>query len=317
MNNKEKYRAFCIKELGIPIFIKDWWLDAVCGKVGWDVAIVEKGGEIVGCLPYCLRSRKGFKVIYLPKLTQTMGPFIKYPESQKCDTRLAYEKEIFSSLTDQLPEVAHFCQSFNYSITNWLPFYWKGFRQTTRYTYVIESLENLDSIWKNFSANLRKEIRKAEKLVVAKTSSDLDSFYKLNKMTFDRQNLTIPYSFDFIANLDNVCAANNCRRIFFAFDSQNRIHAAIYLIWDSNSAYYLMGGGDPELRNSQAASLLMWEAIKFSATVTKKFDFEGSMIESVERFCRSFGTVQKPYFQIFRTSSKVYKLLNGLREILR
>ncbi len=317
MTNKEKYRAFCIEELGIPIFSKDWWLDSVCGKMGWDVAIVEKGGEIVGCLPYCLQNRKGFKFIYLPKLTQTMGPFIKYPENQKYDTRLAYEKEIFNNLIDQLPGVAHFCQSFHYSITNWLPFYWKGFRQTTRYTYVLESLDNLDSIWKNFSASLRNEIRKAEKLVIVKNSRDVDSFYKLNKMTFDRQGLTIPYSFDFISKLDTACASNNCSRIFFAFDSQNRIHAAIYIVWDSNSAYYLMGGGDPELRNSQATSLLMWEAIKFAATVTRKFDFEGSMIESVERFCRSFGAVQKPYFQISRTSSRVYRLLSGLREILR
>jgi hypothetical protein len=32
MTNKEKYREFCKNEKNLPIFSKDWWLDAVCGK---------------------------------------------------------------------------------------------------------------------------------------------------------------------------------------------------------------------------------------------------------------------------------------------
>ena len=72
-----------------------------------------------------------------------------------------------------------------------------------------------------------------------------------------------------------------------------------------------MGGADPELRNSGATSLLMWEAIQFAATVTKKFDFEGSMIESVERFVRAFGARQIPYFQITRMSRRMKLLMTG------
>lgn len=54
MTNKDKYHIFCDHEKGIPIFNKDWWLDAVCGENNWDVALVEKGGSIVGSLPYCI-----------------------------------------------------------------------------------------------------------------------------------------------------------------------------------------------------------------------------------------------------------------------
>ena len=65
-----------------------------------------------------------------------------------------------------------------------------------------------------------------------------------------------------------------------------------------------MGGGDPEFRNSGATSLLMWNAIQFASTVSQIFDFEGSMIESVERFFRGFGAVQTPYFSISHIRSK-------------
>lgn len=89
-----------------------------------------------------------------------------------------------------------------------------------------------------------------------------------------------------------------------ARDEHNNIHAAVYIVWDNDSAYYLMGGGDPALRNSGATSLCLWEAIQFASTVSKKFDLEGSMLEPVERFFRGFGTVQKPYFKISKTFDK-------------
>ena len=76
---------------------------------------------------------------------------------------------------------------------------------------------------------------------------------------------------------------------------------AAIIFWNPDSAYYLMGGRNPKLRSSGATSLCMWEAIQFSASVTKSFDFEGSMNEPVERFFRAFGAVQTPYFSIKKT----------------
>ena len=89
-----------------------------------------------------------------------------------------------------------------------------------------------------------------------------------------------------------------------AEDSEGQRHAGIYIVWDENSVYYLMGGGDPLLRRSGATSLCMWEAILFAASLKKSFDFEGSMLEPVERFFRGFGADQIPYFSISRTPSK-------------
>ncbi|MNZ86002.1 hypothetical protein D3C78_1048120 [compost metagenome] len=95
--------------------------------------------------------------------------------------------------------------------------------------------------------------------------------------------------------------------MFIAEDDQGRRHAGVYLIWDENSAYYLMGGGDPELRNSGATSLCMWEAIRFSATVTRRFDFEGSMLEPVEHFFRAFGAIQQPFSCASKTPSRLLR----------
>lgn len=99
--------------------------------------------------------------------------------------------------------------------------------------------------------------------------------------------------------------------MFFAEDAQGRIHAAAFLIWNPDRAYYLMGGGDPELRNSGAGSLVMWEAISFASTVSRQFDFEGSMIEPVERFFRAFGGEPVSFFSISKLSRQM-KFLTGV-----
>lgn len=304
MLQKEKYREFCKSNTKIPIFSRDWWMDAVCDCNNWNVILVEKGDEIVASLPYYYILQNNRLSIKQPILTQTNGVNIVYPKNQvqKYTKKLAYEKEITNLIIDQLEEqnITYYNQNFHYSYTNWLPFYWKGFSQTTRYTYVIDDLSNLDKVFLDFDSKLRNEIRKAEKLVSVKEDLVIDKFYEINKKTFERQDMKIPYSLDLLKKIDKACLEKECRKVFYAEDENGRIHAAIYIIWDENSAYYLMGGGDPELRNSDATSLLLWKAIQFASTVTKKFDFEGSMIEPIERFFRSFGTTQKHYFNIYK-----------------
>jgi hypothetical protein len=51
--------------------------------------------------------------------------------------------------------------------------------------------------------------------------------------------------------------------------------------------------------------------------VTKKFDFEGSMIEPVEKFFRAFGATQMPYFQVKKTNSRLLKLRSALKTLIR
>ena len=76
-----------------------------------------------------------------------------------------------------------------------------------------------------------------------------------------------------------------CRKIFIAVDKNGIAHAGAYIVWDENSAYYLLAGSDPKFRNSGAMSFCLWEAIKFSSNVTKEFNFEGSMINQLNVLC--------------------------------
>ena len=304
----DKYRTLCTQELSIPLFSQAWWLDATAGEGAWDVALVEKGGGIVAAMPYVPRQRYGFTLLGQPALTQTLGPWLRETEG-KSATRLAQHKDWLQALIAQLPPFAHFTQNWHWQMSNWLPFYWAGFQQTTRYTYILQELSDEQELWQGLQENIRREIKKAGNRLQLRVRDDLtvDDFLVLNRMTFARQDMALPYTEAFVHKLDQACVARQASKIFIAEDEQGRRHAGVYIVWDGNSAYYLMGGGDPELRNSGATSLCMWEAIKFAATVTKRFDFEGSMIEPVEKFFRAFGAQQTPYFTVSKTPSFILK----------
>lgn len=308
MSDKQKYRELCNHEESIPLPSRAWWLDAVAGNYNWDVVIIERDNQIIASLPYVLKTVVFFNTISMPKFTPSMGVWLKYPDNQKYHTKLSYEKKICTELIERLPQFERFHQRFHYSFTNWLPFFWKGFMQTTRYTYIINDLSDLEKVFSNFRENIRREIRKAQKYIKVYQEESVDKLYRLIQLTYERQNQKLDYSFDYFKGLDIACAKNKCCQVFYAEDENQNLHSALYLVWDENCAYYIIGGSDPGLRSSGAASLLMWEAIQFASTVVKQFNFCGSMIEPIERFFRSFGAIQKPYFSISK-NNHFFKLL--------
>ena len=80
-----------------------WWLDAVCGEHSWDVSVVERGGNIVASMPFYVERKAVFSLIKMPKLTQTLGPWVRCEVGQKYATRLSSEKDLMSELIESLP----------------------------------------------------------------------------------------------------------------------------------------------------------------------------------------------------------------------
>lgn len=317
MLNKEKYRELCKKESSIPIFSRDWWLDAVCGEDQWDVILIERGNQIIASMPYFRKKKLIFNLLTQPPLTQHMGIWIRYPDGQKYEKKLSFEKEVLTEIIDRLPSFDHFQQNFHYSLTNWLPFYWKRFKQTTRYTYVIEDISNFETVASGFSHSKRKDINKARKIVNVYEDLDASDFYSNHKMTLEKQNQKISYSFDLFEKIYNGSYKNHAGKVLYTIDNIGNIHSAIFVVWDEISAYYLISTIDPDFRNSGSASLLISEMIKYLSNKTKKFDFEGSMIEGVEASFKSFGSIQTPYFLVSKTNSKLLMLRNFIKEVIK
>ena len=307
---KDLYIEFCKKE-PVPLFSQYWWLDAVCGRENWEVLLFEKGGEIFGSFAYFKKRKAIFNGVAQPKLTQCLGPYIKYPKGQGYYKKLSWEKEIMDYFIDNLPKYDFFDISFHHSITNWLPFFWRGFKQSTKYTYLIEKDVDIDKIEIN---NRKRRRKKAQKLSVeVAESDDIENFYRLNQLTHIRQKKDMVYDLNFIKNLYTQLKKEGVVNMFFA-TYQGKTVAANFLVEDKESVYYLMGGIDPEFADIGAMDLVQYESIKYALSKGKNFDFEGSMVESIEKYFRSFGATQKAYFEVTKTDSKLLKAIECVKD---
>lgn len=298
------------------IFRQPWWLDIFNELGAVNVVTVTANEHQSITLPYLLQNKFGWKVLTMPPFTQSAGPMIWRSDAAAGKQSLS-DRQLMDELIAGLPKFDVFKQNFHSSVIDWLPWYWKGYQQRTRYTYIIDDLSDPATLWKNVKPNIKGDIKKAKNRfdLTVKTDLSMHKFIDILEMTFTRQNLSLPYPRELFVKLDAACAAQGRRKIFYAEDNSGQIHAVAYIVWDNQSAYYLMGGGDPKLRNSGASSLLLWEAILFSSTVSKAFDFEGSMIEPVERFFRGFGGKQVPYFQIWKFNSPIAFTIYSITEL--
>lgn len=310
MTAKEQYRELCKEENSIPLFCQAWWMDAVCFDE-WDVLLADEKGEIVGTLPYHLRNKMGFRCVIQPQLTQYNGVWIKHKQMETDSERLSYEKRIFNQLIGQLEKLnlSFYQQCFHISITNWLPFYWKGFRQTTRYTYVINSIGNTEKVFSRFSPAKQRQIRKCEEKLHLSLNLGPDEFYSHHKQSLNERGEKISYSYELFLRIYKAAQSNNAGQIFTIKDDNGEVHASLFVVWDKASAYALLYSISKKHASSGASTLVIWEAIKFLVNKTKSFDFEGSMTESIENSYRQFATMQKSYFLIEKYYSRTFKLL--------
>jgi len=279
------------------VFCYSWWLKEVTGH--FHVLGYFENGILVAGMPLFFKRRFFLSLLTMPKLTQTWGVLIE-PLSGKKVKVASKEMEILRVFADELSKYPIFIQSFHPTLQNWLPFYWRGFKQMSRFTYLLDDLTDLDRVMKEFRENIRTDIRKAQKRGIFVEQASVSQAYPIFKKSFDRQQIKLPYTREYLCGLYTATKKHDAGECFVAKDSAGNINASAFMVWDRQRAYYLVGGGDPDLRNSGATSLLIWNLIQFAAGRTQSFDFEGSVIEPIERFFRAFGARQVVYNSIYR-----------------
>ena len=305
------------------IFCRSWWLKAVC-QDSFTVLTLRKGDRIVAGMPIPTYRKWGNSIVHMPPLTQTLGVILAPPTSGSYERRLSNEMNTLDFLVDVIPKFGSFSMNFHYNFTNWLPFYWSGYTQTVFYTYVILDLTDLNRVFSEFAHAKKYYIRKAEKLVSVYTDLSAKEFYANHILTLRKQGKQIDYSFDFFKSIYDATYKNGCGKTWYALDNQGSIHAAIFVVFDSKSAYYLMSTIDPDFRSSGATTLLIRDAIAYVSQYTNRFDFEGSMIPGVEHSFRKFGAIQTPYFRITKSTLAIKSLIalrssmiSGMRRLKR
>ncbi len=294
------------------VFCQSWWLEATCGTPR--VLGLFDGDRLVAGLPLYYKSKFGVTLCTMPKLTQTWGVVLEPLTGRTCRV-LTRQMELLRPFATHLSRLTFFYQRFHSSLTNWLPFCWSGFVQTSRVTYVLDDLSCHDEIMKGMTHQIRGEIKKAERLGIEISRSTGSELWDFTLKTFGRQHKIVSFDKEY---LERICTASQARdqgACFAAVDREGRTHAAGLVVWDCRRAYYLVSGADPALRTSGAGSLLAWHNIQFASQRASVFDFEGTMLEGVERFFRDFGARQVQFNCILKYPAWAYPYLRRSKNL--
>lgn len=313
-SHKKVYRDFCSSHTDILLFMQPWWLDIVCGEKNWDVSLaLSDTGELMGALPYYLSKVNKFDAVAMPPLTPFIGIYVEEKHSEFNAYRVyTSEKKILDKLIEGLPDKPFFVQQYHSRLTNWLPFYWQGYQQTTLYTYRFGFPFDIDTTFKNLKSSCRNKIIEAQKSLEVVPAQDVEFFCKLNSERFEPSGKEEPpYSQDLLRRLTTVAAERGQIKIYQAQDGEGLVHASIYLVSDEHTVYNLILDSNRDLSSSSAIQLLLWQGVQYAHSENKAFDFNGSMLHAVEKIFRSFGSERVSYYRLSKTRNRFYDLIRS------
>lgn len=313
-NNKSEYGTFCLEHPDIPIFSQPWWLDTVCPDK-WDVLLLKRNNKIIASFPYYLtKTRRVFSHIMMPPLTQKMGPYIIYDKNKQSESKkINYEHEIYGAFIKMFPKHLNFTVCFDWKYKNWLPFYWNGFKQTTRYTYLINNIKNHDLVQSNYSKSKKQPLLKARDTLSLKFDLPPDDFYRYFSEVIYGRNKDVSFDKNFFQNLYSEIYSRESGRVLYCTDRSGNIQAINMVVWDSECAYYLIAMRKKEYNTSGGTEFLVDETIKYVSQFVDTFDFEGSMIKGVEESYRHYGSRQVGYYEIRKCNSILLRVKSALK----
>lgn len=275
MSSKKDYIQFCKAQPDLPLFHQPAWWDITTDE--WDVTKIALA-DCKAFLPYKLEKKLGRRLSKNPLLTPYSGPLFldNYSNDQK---------------QKLLAKAQSFLHNFDYAMYDCNPHFTAGLQSDQQKTTYILSLEETDEdIKRNFKSSLRRQLKKAEKILSIEEDNSVERFYEVYADSISRQKNANVTPKEMVAKTFAYCKKNNCGNIYLAVDTQKNVHSAIFYTEDKNSAYYLLGGSQKKFLGSGAMGFLLWHCIKTAKARNKKvFDFEGSEVPGVARFFSTFG----------------------------
>jgi hypothetical protein len=299
MNQQSSYRTFA-GQRELPLFCQPWWLDVTAGPDNWDAVISRQAdGTIQAVWPFGKKTQFGFTRIFLPSYTAYLGPQLFYPDKLNEYERRSFEHMVLKDLISKLPQSRDVRFKWSVGYDNWMPFFWQGFEQTTRYTYISKAISSEEEQLLSLKNSVRRQIKKAEAELDFQESTDVTSVLRLFASSLEQRTESLDVNEGLLRKLHSKVIEHQSGTVLEARNKEEVI-AALYLVWDHEQMYYLYGGQDGKSKDSGAKTYLFWKALRMASERQLTFNFEGSMIPGVERFFRGFGAVLQPVHFIYK-----------------
>ena len=286
LSNKEIDREQwddCIKDTArVKPYAFSWYLDIM--SPGWE-ALTDDDYDAVFPLP---RARKyGIQYLATPVFLQQLGAFSP-------DTPL---QRALNEFIDYMPDFYRLIDlCVGQRIDN------DRYKVTLKANYELDLSGSYDKLWNGFSKHCRRNIEKAGRkkpeIIQDIMPDELIDLFIRNRgievkgiSSRDYQKLN---------SLMNFCLKNRKGRILGVRSGKKKLIYGVFLVEIKGNKTMLLVVNTPISREKSLGYFVVNEIIRESAGTRTILDFAGSSIPSIAAFMESFGSVNVPFYRIYR-----------------
>ncbi len=289
------------------IFSKSWYLNSL--GVDYSILVVEYKSRVIAGI---VLAKNEINTYANPMLDKYLGVLLVEGSSNK-HKRESTEYKAMELIAKECKKIKSFDYYFHPIFDNWIPFYWNGFAQRTRYTYRINYKDNsIDDIYNEFHQGIVKNnIKKGQRSgAVIKQDIPFEDLWEVVNKTFLRQGSKSPFKKDKLKKYIETLYKKDAFHCWGAY-FKGKCVAVTGVVYEPKSAYFLLNGIDIEEMPRGANTYMIYEAIKYYSKQCDYFDFEGSMLPGVEPLYRKFGGERVQYMQIWNDNFFNYAKLKA------
>ncbi len=292
-----EWNAFVKASPQCSLYAQTWYLEAL--DISFEILACFKKDAVKGGI---VLTKDKWTYYINPVMSKYLGIYF-YPFDGNDYTIESRQREVQNALLEEVKKLGSFEYTFHPNYLNWMPFERAGFKQSSRYTYLIDL--NNKNLLEQANARLRNKILNAKQLNYEfRAIDDFNSALHLIEKTFERQGINLPVKREQLINLENTLKANQAIHSIGVYDDSANLLAALCLFYDNKTAYLVWNGMKKEIENGLNEALIFEGIVWAQEKGLQTFDFEGSMIPSIESFYRQFGGKLSPYFKIWKESKQ-------------
>lgn len=299
--NRSKWDMCVDESFNGLIYAKTWYLDIVAEH--WD-ALVENDYEKI--FPLVNRSKWGIHYLYQPVFTQQLGLFSR---------TLLTEKSLLE-FVQAIPKKFKFAE-INLNTFNKVP--QDQFKMQKWLTHELDLINSYDNISKNYSSNLKRNIRKAKKHKLSLTKNIKPE--EIIKLFRENRGSTInslkESDYMKLSRLTYSGIYKGVISTYGVYSENNTLCAAAIFLQSKKKIIFLFSGLNEMGKKTGAMSFLVDSFIRENQHKHLTLDFEGSNDPNLARYYKSFGSteISYPHLELNKLNPVFRLVVNSIKKI--
>lgn len=267
-----KYDACISKSINSRIYALTWYLNCVTDS--WDILVLN---DYEAVMPLPKRNKLGLNYIYQAPWIQQLGIF----SENKID------KPTIIEFLEKIPKkfilVDYFFNSDNIVDGKFIK---------ERNNYILSLNQDFKTIKSNYNKNRKRISNKNFDNFKLNKNGDIGDFLKL----YMKQDFNFKTHIDTFERLEKLLKSKNEAINIWTITHKEELISGLVWLKEKRRITYLLPVANGVAKNNSIPTFIMNELIKENQSTDCILDFEGSMVEGVAQFYKSFGAKKEIYY---------------------